>query len=57
MLKGILKDREFHSHDEIEEAITMVWNDFTFDKVQSVFHDWMNRLRWTIENGGDYIIE
>jgi histone-lysine N-methyltransferase SETMAR len=23
MLKGILKDREFHSHDEIEEAITM----------------------------------
>jgi hypothetical protein len=23
MLKGILKDREFHSHDEIEEAITI----------------------------------
>jgi hypothetical protein len=23
MLKGILKDREFHSHDEIEAAITM----------------------------------
>jgi hypothetical protein len=37
MLKGILKDREFHSHDEIEEAITMAWNDLTFDEVQSVF--------------------
>jgi hypothetical protein len=37
MLKGILKDQEFHSHDEIEEAITMAGNDFTFDEVQSVF--------------------
>jgi hypothetical protein len=33
MLKGILKDREFHLHDEIEEAITMAWNDLTFDEV------------------------
>jgi hypothetical protein len=36
MLKGILKDREFHSHDEIEQAITMAWNDLTFDAVQIV---------------------
>jgi hypothetical protein len=52
MLKGILKDREFHSDDEIEEAMTMAWNDLTFDEVQSVFHIWMNRFRWFIENGG-----
>jgi hypothetical protein len=32
-LKGILKDREFHSHDEVEEAIAMAWNDLTFDEV------------------------
>jgi hypothetical protein len=57
MLKGILKDREFHSYDEIEEAITMAWNDVTFNEVQSVFHNWMNRLRWVIENGGEYITE
>jgi hypothetical protein len=57
MLKGILKDQEFHSHDEIEEAIEMAWNDFTFDEVQSVFHNWMNRFRWVIENGGEYITE
>jgi hypothetical protein len=57
MLKGIMKDRELHSHDEIEEAITMAWNALTLDEVQSVFHDWMNRLRWVIENGGEYIIE
>jgi hypothetical protein len=57
MLKGILKDREFHSRDEIEEVITMAWNDLTFDEVQSVFHNWMNRFRWVIENGAEYIIE
>jgi hypothetical protein len=33
MLKGILKDRELHSYDEIEKAITMAWNDLTFDEV------------------------
>jgi hypothetical protein len=55
MLKGFLKDREFHSHDGIKEAITMAWNDFIFDEVQGVFHNWMNRLRWVIENGGEYI--
>jgi hypothetical protein len=57
MLKGILKDREFHSHDEIEEAITIAWNDLTFGEVQSAFHNWINRLRWVIENGGEYITE
>jgi hypothetical protein len=57
MLKGILKDQEFHWHDEIEEAITMAWNDLTFDEVQSVFHNWVNRLRWAIENAGEYITE
>jgi histone-lysine N-methyltransferase SETMAR len=37
MLEGILKDREFHSHDESEEAITTARNDFTFDEVQVSF--------------------
>jgi hypothetical protein len=57
MLKGILNDREFHPHDEIEETTMMAWNDLTFDEVQTVFHNWMNRLRWAIENGGKYITE
>jgi hypothetical protein len=57
MLKGTVKDREFHSHDEIEEAITMAWNGLTFDEVQSVFHNWTNRLRRVIENRGEYITE
>jgi hypothetical protein len=56
-VERILKDRELHSHDESEETITMAWNDLTFDETQTVFHNWMNRLRWVIENGGEYITE
>jgi hypothetical protein len=44
LLKGITKDREFHSHEEIEEAIMVAWNDLTFEDVQSIFYDWMRRL-------------
>jgi histone-lysine N-methyltransferase SETMAR len=55
ILKGVLKDREPNSSNEIEEAIVRVWVELIFDEVQSVFHNWMNRLAWTIENGGEYI--
>jgi hypothetical protein len=57
MLKGILNDQGFHSHGEIEEAMRMAGNDLTFDEAQRVFHNWINRLRSVIENGGEYIIE
>jgi hypothetical protein len=57
MSKGIPKDRELHSHDEIEKAITMAWNDLIFDEVQNIFHNWMNRLRWVAENVGEYLTE
>jgi hypothetical protein len=51
MLKGILKDREFHSHDGIEETITMAWNDRTFNEVQGVFHNWMTDLDGSLRTG------
>jgi hypothetical protein len=52
-----MKDREFHPHDEIEEAIRVAWNDLTFEDVQSVFYNWMRRLALVIENEGEYILE
>jgi hypothetical protein len=52
-----MKDREFHSHDEIEEAITVAWNDLTFEDVQSIFYNGMHRLAWVIEHEGEYILE
>jgi hypothetical protein len=45
-----LKDREFNSSDEIEEAIAKVWDELTFDEVQSAFHNWLSRLAWVIAN-------
>jgi hypothetical protein len=33
MLKIVLKNRDFNSSDEIEGAITTVWDEFTFDEV------------------------
>jgi hypothetical protein len=57
MLKRVLKDRECNSSDEIEEAIMKVWDELTFDEMHSVFHNWMNRFAWIIENGGEFIAE
>jgi hypothetical protein len=57
MLKQIMRDREFSPSDEIDEAIAQVWNDLTFDDVQSVFRDWSRRLAWVAENHGEYISE
>jgi hypothetical protein len=57
ILKGILNDHEFNSSDEIEEAITRIWDALIFDNVQRPFQKWMNRLGWVIENGGKHAPE
>jgi hypothetical protein len=57
MLKEVLKDRELNSSDEIDEAMVKVWDGLTFHEVQTVFHNWMNRLTWLSENGREHIIE
>jgi hypothetical protein len=57
LLKGIMKDREFHSHEETQEAITVAWNDLTVEDVQSIFYDWMRCLAWVIEHEGEYTLE
>jgi transposase len=57
LLKGIMKDRKFHSHKTIKKAITVAWNDLTFEDVQRIFYDWMRRLAWVIEHEGDHILE
>jgi histone-lysine N-methyltransferase SETMAR len=57
LLKGIMKDRKFQSHEEIEGVIMVPWNDLTFEDGQSFFYDWMRRLAWVIEHEGWYILE
>jgi hypothetical protein len=57
MLKRIPRDGKFSSSDEIEDAIAQVWNDLTFDDIQSVFWDWIRRLAWAAKNDEEYIRE
>jgi len=57
MLKTRMQDREFTSPQSILSEITSIWNGLTFDEIQSVFRDWMERLTWVIEHDGEYIIK
>jgi histone-lysine N-methyltransferase SETMAR len=57
MLKAVLKGREFNSSNKVEQAITKVFDELTFDELQSVFCNGRNRLAWVIENGGEHINE
>jgi hypothetical protein len=56
MLKGNMKDRAFETAEEILEALTLIWNGVTFEKLQSVFLNWMERLESIVSNGGEYCI-
>jgi hypothetical protein len=51
MSKGIFKYPGFNSSEETEEAITKAGDELTFYEMQSVFHNWVSRLAWVIENG------
>jgi histone-lysine N-methyltransferase SETMAR len=53
MAKGKVKDREFHTVQDRRRRFTEIWNDLTFEDVQSVFLEWKIRLTWVIENGGE----
>jgi hypothetical protein len=55
MLKGIPKDRELHSNDEIEVKIAS-WNDLTFNDVHSVFHNWTSSIAQVIKNDREYTL-
>jgi hypothetical protein len=51
-LKEKLKEQEPSTSDDIIEAITTIWNDVTFEELQSVFSKWIQRVIWVIEQGG-----
>jgi histone-lysine N-methyltransferase SETMAR len=51
-LKEKLQEQELSASDEIIEVITTIWNDITFEELQSVFSEWIQRVTWVIEQGG-----
>jgi hypothetical protein len=56
MLKGNMKDHAFQTVEEILEAVTLIWNGVTFEQLQSVFFNWMERLECVTSNEGECYI-
>jgi transposase len=54
ILKQKMKERGFQSEEQILAAISESWNELTFEYIQRVFHNWMERLTWVIANSGEY---
>jgi histone-lysine N-methyltransferase SETMAR len=57
LMKHSLKDREIQAVQALISALTNIWDDLTFEDVQAVFLDWMERLSWVNSNNGDYYIK
>jgi hypothetical protein len=51
-LKEKLREQEPLTSDEIIETMTTIWNDVTFEELQSVLSEWIQRITWIIEYGG-----
>jgi hypothetical protein len=56
-LKEKLKDRQLRAVQSLHQAITDLRDELTFEDLQAVFLEWMNRLSWVIENKGECFIE
>jgi hypothetical protein len=57
MAKEKMKDRKFRTIQDSLRCLTEIWNDLTFEDVQSVFREWQIRLNLVMENGGEYCFE
>jgi hypothetical protein len=57
MAKGEMKDRDFHTVQDIRSQLTEIWTRLTFEDIQYVFLAWKIRLICVIENGGEYYRE
>jgi hypothetical protein len=50
MLKHKIQDRVFDMTEEILMVICHVWSEMTFEDLQSVFFDWIQRIEYVIEH-------
>jgi hypothetical protein len=55
--KTAIQDQSFEDPEELIEALTNLFDGITFEELQSVFHNWIRRLRRVIENRGEYFRE
>jgi hypothetical protein len=54
ILKQKMKERVFQSEKQLLAAVTESWNELTFEDIQRIFHNWMERLISAIANNGEY---
>jgi hypothetical protein len=57
LLKENLKEQDLSISDEIIKVITTIWDDVTFEELQSVLSEWIRRVTGVIEHGGEYYSE
>jgi hypothetical protein len=55
-LKEKLEEQELSTTDEIIKAITTICNDVSFEELQSVFSEWIQRVTSVIEHGTSIIM-
>jgi hypothetical protein len=56
-LKESIKRMELSTDDQIVAVIATIWRGVTFDMLQSVFQEWIQRLNRVIKNHGEYSFE
>jgi hypothetical protein len=56
MLKQKIQDRVFDTTEEILMANCNVRSEVTFEDLQSVFFDWIQRVEYVIEHEGEYYV-
>jgi hypothetical protein len=56
-MKEKFKNHQLRGAQSLHQAMTDLWDKLTFEDVQEVFLEWMNRLSWVIENNGEYFIQ
>jgi histone-lysine N-methyltransferase SETMAR len=54
MLKHKIEDRVFRTTEEIVATVRKVWSEVTLAELQSVFRNWIQRLEYVIDHGGEY---
>jgi histone-lysine N-methyltransferase SETMAR len=52
--KTTLQNSRFADADAVIEALTNLFDSVTFEGLQSVFRNWIERLEWVIRYGGGY---
>jgi hypothetical protein len=54
ILKQKIKDWGFSTVQEMMTAVDSVWDKLTLEDLQSIFFNWIERLKWAIEHKGEY---